>query len=67
MADFATRMVLQFARLLEREAGHVLICLMLILIGATLFKFSIPKGEDLIVFALGALGRSLGAGKQDKP
>jgi hypothetical protein len=55
LADYCT--------LLEREAGHVVVSLVLIAVGAVLWKFKVPKGEDLIPFALGVLGRSM-IGKQ---
>ena len=44
---------------LEREAGHVLVSLVLIVLGAALWLLQVPKGEDLIPFALGVLGRSM--------
>ena len=44
---------------LEREAGHIVVCLILIVMGAGLWMFKVPKGEDLIPFALGVLGRSM--------
>lgn len=44
---------------LEREAGHVVVCLILIALGAGLWLLHVPKGEDLIPFALGVLGRSM--------
>ena len=47
------------ADFLEREAGHVVVCLILIVMGAGLWMFKVPKGEDLIPFALGVLGRSM--------
>ena len=47
------------AEFLEREAGHVVVCLILILMGAGLWMLKVPKGEDLIPFALGVLGRSM--------
>ena len=53
----------QIAGLMEREAGHVLISLVLICLGAGLWVLHVPKGEDLIPFALGVLGRSM-IGKQ---
>ncbi|HZT32780.1 MAG TPA: hypothetical protein VE999_01605 [Gemmataceae bacterium] len=45
--------------LVEREAGHVLVSLVLIILGALLWLLKVPKGEDLIPFALGVLGRSM--------
>jgi hypothetical protein len=50
---------MKFAELIEREAGHVLVSLALIVVGAALWKCGVPKGEDLIPFALGVLGRSM--------
>ena len=47
------------ADFLEREAGHVVVSLVLIAIGAGLWMLKVPKGEDLIPFALGVLGRSM--------
>jgi hypothetical protein len=43
--------------MLEREAGHVVVSLVLIAVGAGLWMLKVPKGEDLIPFALGVLGR----------
>jgi hypothetical protein len=48
---------------IEREAGHVVVSLILIILGAALVLLKVPKGEDLIPFALGVLGRSM-IGKQ---
>jgi len=53
----------RFAALVEREAGHVVVSLLLIAFGAGLWILRVPKGEDLIPFALGVLGRSM-IGKQ---
>jgi hypothetical protein len=47
------------AGLLEREAGHVVISLVLIFIGAGLWFLKVPKAEDLIPFATGVLARSM--------
>jgi hypothetical protein len=43
--------------MLEREAGHVVVSLVLIAVGAGLWMLKVPKGEDLSPFALGVLGR----------
>ena len=51
---------------MEREAGHVLVSLILIALGAVLWFLKVPKGEDLIPFALGVLGRSM-IGKPNEP
>ena len=53
------------AALLEREAGHVVVSLILIGLGAALWFYKVPKGEDLIPFALGVLGRSM-VGRHDQ-
>ena len=55
-----------FCDLVEREAGHVLVSLVLIALGAALWLLRVPKGEDLIPFALGVLGRSM-IGKPNEP
>ncbi|HZV06207.1 MAG TPA: hypothetical protein VE999_14105 [Gemmataceae bacterium] len=51
---------------IEREAGHVTVSLVLIALGAVLWLLKVPKGEDLIPFALGVLGRSM-IGKPNEP
>ena len=56
-------MLQRIAEFAEREAGHVVVSLLLIAIGAGLYFLKVPKGEDLIPFALGVLGRSM-LGKQ---
>ena len=48
---------------IEREAGHVVVSLILIALGAALWLLKVPKGEDLIPFATGVLARSM-IGKQ---
>ena len=53
----------RIAEFAEREAGHVVVSLVLIAFGAVLWLLKVPKGEDLIPFALGVLGRSM-VGKQ---
>ena len=45
----------KLAEFLEREAGHVMVSLLLIAFGAALVLLKVPKGEDLIPFALGVL------------
>ena len=54
------------ADFLEREAGHVTVSLALIVLGAALYLLRVPKGEDLIPFALGVLGRSM-IGRKSAP
>ena len=54
------------AAFLEREAGHIVVCLILIAMGAGLWFLKVPKGEDLVPFALGVLARSM-MGNQSGP
>ena len=54
---------MSLASFVEREAGHVVVSLILIVLGAALVLLKVPKGEDLIPFALGVLARSM-IGKQ---
>ena len=56
----------RIAEFLEREAGHVVVSLILIAFGAVLWLLKVPKGEDLIPFALGVLARSM-IGNQSTP
>ena len=51
------------AQFWEREAGHIVVSLILIALGAALWLLKVPKGEDLIPFATGVLARSM-IGKQ---
>jgi hypothetical protein len=57
----------KIADLVEREAGHVTVSLILIALGAGLWMLRVPKGEDLIPFALGVLGRSMIGKLADQP
>ena len=50
---------MQIAEFIEREAGHVVICFLLFITGAIMIKLQIPKGEDIIMIAIGTLGRSM--------
>ncbi len=59
IANFIERVIHSVAGYQEREAGHILISLLLIGLGALLWKLQVPKGEDLIPFALGVLARSM--------
>jgi hypothetical protein len=44
---------------LDTPGGHILVCLLLICLGAALVKAHIPKSEDIIVGALGVLFGSM--------
>jgi hypothetical protein len=59
--------VLRVAEFLEREAGHVMISLVLIAVGAALWTLKVPKAEDLIPFALGVLARSMVGKEVSRP
>jgi hypothetical protein len=56
----------RLADYVEREAGHITVSLILIALGAVLYRLNVPKGEDLIPFALGVLGRSM-IGRKSAP
>ena len=60
---------MKIAEFLEREAGHIVICFLLFIVGAILIKIDILKGEDIIMISIGTLGRSMlghnGNGKTD--
>ncbi len=44
---------------IDTPGGHSIICLLVILIGAAFCLLKIPKGEDLILMASGALFAAL--------
>lgn len=58
---------------LDTPGGHIIIGVGVILIGGAFLKVGIPEGKDLILFASGALMRSMlgqngkGAGIQAPP
>lgn len=45
---------------LATEGGHILICLMLLVMGAVMFKLQIPYGHELMISAGSILERSMG-------
>lgn len=49
---------------LEREAGRVCIGFVLIFVGGAFCKLGVPKGEDIIIFALGLLATVMQAGRR---
>jgi hypothetical protein len=59
IANFFKAILEAIASFEEREAGHTVISLLLIGVGALLWKLQVPKVEDLIPFALGVLARSM--------
>lgn len=56
----------RLVEILEREAGHILVGLLLIPVGAALWLVGVPKGDDLVPFALGLLARSMVSEKDGK-
>ncbi|MBN9658616.1 MAG: hypothetical protein J0H49_10595 [Acidobacteria bacterium] len=52
-------MLHSLAEFLEREAGHIAVALLLIAVGYFLWVGKFEKGEDVVVFALGLLSRSM--------
>ncbi len=54
---------MRLAEFIEREAGHVVVGLLLVLLGSVLWRMGVPKTEDLIPFALGVIARSMMDGK----
>jgi hypothetical protein len=43
------------------RGGHVIICVLLLMVGATFIKIGIPEGRDILVFSLGVMARSMNA------
>ena len=50
-----------FAEFLEREAGHVLVSIILLLIAVLLWPANLPGRDLLAGTALGCLSRSMGS------
>jgi hypothetical protein len=50
--------------ILERQAGHILVSLVLLVLGAVLWKLGVPKAEEILPFTLGVLARSMMTGEQ---
>lgn len=44
---------------IESSAGHIVASFILLLIGAGFYALHIPKHDDIIVFSLGVLARSM--------
>jgi len=51
---------------LERQAGHIIVGVLLLLIGAALWKLGVPKAEDVLPFALGVIARSMVAAEEGR-
>jgi hypothetical protein len=57
-------MLASIAAYLEREAGYITTGWCCIIGGAILYHFKFPKGDDLMVFGMGLMARSM-TGKGD--
>jgi len=53
-----------WADVLERQAGHIIVGVILLLIGAALWRLGVPKTEDIVPFALGVIARSMVSEKE---
>jgi len=51
---------------LERQAGHIIVGVLLLLIGAALWMLGVPKAEDVLPFALGVIARSMVAAEEGR-
>jgi hypothetical protein len=52
-------MLIKIAEFVERDAGHICTALFTILMAAGLWAIGLPKAEDLILVAIGWMGRSM--------
>lgn len=59
-------MMTKLAEFIERDAGHIVTALFTILMAACLWAIGLPKAEDLILVAIGWMGRSM-MGKNGVP
>lgn len=50
---------------LNAPHGHIIVCLILILLGAGFIKLGIPKGEDMIIGSTGVLFMAMRQGQKD--
>ncbi len=48
-----------FVAQLDTPGGHCIVCFALLFVGAIFWKLGVPKGDDIVVFSLGVLGRSM--------
>lgn len=49
----------RIAEYIERQAGHITIGIILMLLGAALWAAGVPKAEDVLPYALGVIARSM--------
>ena len=53
-------MLKALAEFIEREAGHIVLCVFMIVVVAPILLYCrVPKADDVLPFALGMLGRSM--------
>jgi len=57
--------MLTLRSLLETESGYILVSLLLIFVSAIFWAIQMPKSEDVLIFALGVLSRSMGSRRRD--
>lgn len=50
---------MNFIDMLDRPGGHIVVCLILLVMSGIGMKMSIPKSEDLALMTVGILGRSM--------
>lgn len=50
---------MKYLDILERQAGHIVVSIVLMAVGAILWKLNVPKAEDVLPFAMGVLARSM--------
>jgi hypothetical protein len=51
---------------IDTLGGHITVCLGIIFVGAAFYCFKVPKGEDLIVMASGALFMRTRQGRRER-
>jgi hypothetical protein len=51
---------------LERQAGHIIVGIILILLGAILWRVGVPKSDEILPFALGVIARSMVAAEEGR-
>jgi hypothetical protein len=59
LKEFQMNWFSRFVATIDTPGGHVIVCLTLIALGASLTWFRVPKGEDLFVAATAAVFLSM--------
>lgn len=52
---------------LDQVGGHILTLMFLVLLGCAMYKFGVPKSEDIIMGSFGALLQSMRGLGNSKP